>query len=173
MLQKAIGNNVLLSSKRCSPAPRRMGSRPTPANHVFTPKKLTIWVIKSLVTGLCPYQRKSGPFKPSKYKKTRKQLRKFSGIINFYRDMCQNHSELLSPLTDLTPKNVKYDWKDEHQNCFDAIKRVIGRDVLLAYLESNDPFEIHTDASNLKVGAFIPQKGNPIAFYSRKMNSAI
>ena len=54
-------------------------------------------------------------------------------MINFYRDMWQKRSELLAPLTVLTSKNVKYDWKDEHQKCFDAIKRVIGREVLLGY----------------------------------------
>ena len=93
-------------------------------------------------------------------------------MINFYHDMWQKRSELLAPLTALTSKNVKYDWKGEHQKCFDAIKRVIGRGVLLAYPDFNAPFEIHTDASKLQIGAVISQKGKPIAFYSRKMNSA-
>ena len=105
--------------------------------------------------------------------KTRKQLRQFIGMINFYRDMWQKRSEILAPLAALTSKNVKYDWKDEHQKCFEAIKRVIGREVLLGYPGFNAPFEIHTDASKLQLGAFISQKGKPIAFYSRKMNSAL
>ena len=67
---------------------------------------------------------------------------------------------------------LKYDWKDKHQKCFDAIKRVIGREVLLAYPDFNAPFEIHTDSSKLNIGAVISKKGNPIAFYSRKINSA-
>ena len=104
--------------------------------------------------------------------KTRKQLRQFIGMINLYRAMWKNRSELLAPLTALTSKNVKYDWKDEHQKCFEAIKRVIGREVLLVYPDFNALFEIHTDASKLKIGAVISQKGKPIAFYSRKMNSA-
>ena len=70
-------------------------------------------------------------------------------MINFYRDMWQNLSEPLAPLTALTSKNVKYNWKDKHQKCFDAIKCVIGRKVLLSYLEFNAPFEIHTDATEL------------------------
>ena len=93
-------------------------------------------------------------------------------MINFYRDMWQKCSELLAPLTALTSKNVKYDWKDEHQKFFDAIKRVIGREVLLAYPDFNAPFEIHTDAYKFQFGAVISQKGKPIAFYYRKMNSA-
>ena len=84
----------------------------------------------------------------------------------------EKRSELLAPLTALTSKNVKYDWKEEHQRCFEAIKRVIGREVLLGYPDSNALFEIHTDASKSQLGAAISQKGKPIAFYSRKMNSA-
>ena len=86
--------------------------------------------------------------------------------------MWQKRSELLAPLTALTSKNIKYDRKDEHQRCFDAIKCVIGREVFLAYPDFNAPFEIYTDASKLQIGAVISQKGKPIALYSRKMNSA-
>ena len=42
----------------------------------------------------------------------------------------------------------------------------------MAYPDFNAMFQIHTDASKLKIGAIISQKGNPIAFYSLKMNSA-
>ena len=42
----------------------------------------------------------------------------------------------------------------------------------MAYLDFNAPFEIHNDASKQQIGAFISIKGKPIAFYSRKMNSA-
>ena len=103
--------------------------------------------------------------------KTRKQLRQFIGMINLYCDMWQKRSELLAPLTALTSKNVKCDWKEEHQKCFDSIKRMIDLEVLLAYLDFNPSFEIHNDASKLQIGTFISQKGKPIAFYSRKMNS--
>ena len=66
--------------------------------------------------------------------KTCIQLRQFIGMINFYRDMWQKRSELLAPLTALTSKNVKYDWKDEHQRCFDAIKCVIGRELFASLI---------------------------------------
>ena len=93
-------------------------------------------------------------------------------MINFYRDMWQKWSELLAPLTALTSKYSKCEWKDEHQKCFDAIKRVIGLEVLLAHPDFNAPFEIQTDNSKLQIGAVISQMGNPIDFYLRKMNSA-
>ena len=60
---------------------------------------------------------------------------------------------------------IYYTEERRSPKCFDAIKRVIGREVLLAYPEFNAPFEIHTDASKLQIGAVISKKGKPIAFY--------
>ena len=117
-----------------------------------------------------PIQKKVEAIQALPVPKTRKQLRQFIGMINFYRDMWQKSFEFLAPLTALTSKNVKYDWKDEHQKCFDAIKHVIGREVLLAYPYFNATYEIHTDAFKLQIGAVIYQKGNTIAFYSGRMN---
>ena len=86
--------------------------------------------------GVMPIPKKVEAIKVLAVPKTRKQLRQFIGMINFYRDMWQKSSKLLAPLTALTSKNVKYDWKDEHQKCFDAIKRVIGRKYFWATLTS-------------------------------------
>ena len=87
--------------------------------------------------------------------------------------MRKNRASSLAPLTALTSKNVPCcSWTDEHQKSFDTIKRVIGREVLLAYPDFNAPFQIHTDASKTQIGAVMSQNGKPIAFYSRKMNSA-
>ena len=42
------------------------------------------------------------------------------------------------------------------------------RDTLLTYPDSNENFKIHTDSSDLKLGAVILRKGKPIALYGRK-----
>ena len=42
--------------------------------------------------------------------KTRKQLRRFIGMINYYRDMWPRRSDLLAPLTKLTSKTVPWKW---------------------------------------------------------------
>jgi hypothetical protein len=49
---------------------------------------------------------------------TRKELRRFIGMVNYYRDMWVRRSELLAPLTSMTSKNVKFNWTDEHQKVF-------------------------------------------------------
>ena len=57
--------------------------------------------------GVIPIPKKVKAFQALAVPKTHKQLRHFIGMINFYRDMWQKRSELLAPLTDLTPKNFK------------------------------------------------------------------
>jgi RNase H-like domain found in reverse transcriptase len=49
------------------------------------------------------------------------------------------------------------------------MKRVISKETLLAYLDFDKPFVIHTDDSHTQLGAVISQDNKPIAFYSRKL----
>ena len=101
--------------------------------------------------------------------KTKKELRKFIGIVNYYRDMWVRRSHVLAPLASLTSKTTKWKWEAEHQKAFDDMKRIISKETLLAYPDFNEEFVIHTDASHYQLGAVISQRGKPIAFYSRKL----
>jgi hypothetical protein len=103
---------------------------------------------------------------------TRRQLRRFIGMINYYRDMWPRRSDLMAPLTKLCSKTVPFIWTDTEQKAFANLKRIISKETLLAYPDFGKPFEIHTDASDLQLGAVISQGGRPIAFYSRKLNDA-
>jgi RNase H-like domain found in reverse transcriptase len=52
-------------------------------------------------------------------------------------------------------------------------RKIIAREVMLAYPDFNEPFENHTGASHRQLGAVISQQGKPLAFYtSRKLNPA-
>ena len=148
MLQKALGQKILLSSERCSPTPRRLVSRLTPASHASLPTNLNTWVITSLVTGLCPYKESQGHLHPHipKYSQTIAPVYWYDQIISWH---VAKVIWSLCPINCINLKNFKYEWYDEHKKCFDAIKRVIGREVLLAHPDFNAPFEIHTDASKL------------------------
>jgi hypothetical protein len=99
----------------------------------------------------------------------RKDVRRFIGLVNYYRDVWGKRSEILAPLTALTSINVKLTWTDKEQNAFDTMKRIMARETILAYPNFDQPFEIHTDASAFQLGACISQNGKPIAFYSRKL----
>ena len=114
-----------------------------------------------------------------------KQLRRVLGIIQYYRDIWEKRTDLLSPLTDLvgecgTTKSTKkkgtkkapWHWDDIHQKAFESIKTMIARDIVLAYPDFTKKFVIYTDASKRQLGAVITQDNRPLAFFGRKLNGA-
>ena len=130
---------------------------------------LGYWITR---TGVQPMPKKVDAILDIAPPKTKRELRSFIGMVNYYRDMWIRRSELLAPLSALCSKNAKWQWTDVEQTAFEKIKRVISKETLLAYPDFNDTFEIHTDASDYQLGAVISQKGRPIAFYSRKLQDA-
>ena len=114
-----------------------------------------------------------------------KTLRHFLGLVQYYRDLWEKRSDVLAPLTDLVgesgetkvtkrngTKKIPFHWDQSHQKAFEAIKTTIARDVVLAYPDYSQVFEIYTDASSRQLGAVITQRGRPIAFFSRKLSTA-
>ena len=86
--------------------------------------------------------------------------------------MWWHHSEMLAPLTLLISITVPFKWTEIEQKVFIVMKKIISRDVYCAYLNFNQCFDIHTDASDIQMGACISQNKKPIAYYSHKLNLA-
>ena len=102
------------------------------------------------------------------------QLKCFLGMVNYYRDMWPRRSHVLAPLNDLAGKRKRYPWKwtDVAQQAFLAAKNMLIKEAMLNYPDFTKPFHIHSDASDLQLGAVISQNGMPLAYYTRKLNSA-
>ena len=107
------------------------------------------------------------------------------GIIQFYQDIWEKRTHLLTPLTDLvgeygTTKSTKkkgtnkapWHWNNIHQESFEAIKTLIARDIVLVYPDPDftKTFVIYTGASKRQLCAVITQDNRPIAFFSRKLS---
>ncbi len=130
---------------------------------------LGYWITRQ---GIQPVQKKVQAIQEIAAPKDKRQLRRFIGMVNYYRDMWIRRSDVLAPLSKLTSKTAKWKWGEEEQKAFDTMKQIIGRETLLVYPKFDRPFDIHTDASHTQLGAVISQEGKPIAFYSRKLNPA-
>jgi RNase H-like domain found in reverse transcriptase/Reverse transcriptase (RNA-dependent DNA polymerase) len=104
--------------------------------------------------------------------RNKKELRKFIGMVNYYRDMWIRRSDILAPLASLTSKTIKWEWTELHSKAFNLMKNIVSKETLLSYPDFSIPFDVYTDASHTQLGAVICQANKPIAFYSRKLNPA-
>ena len=88
-----------------------------------------------------------------------KDLHRFLGMVQHYRDLWAKHSNMLAPLTllvgecghtkvtrALKTRKVPWHWDEVHQEAFNDAKAVIAKDVALAYPDYSKEFEIYTDA---------------------------
>ena len=99
------------------------------------------------------------------YPKRRKEMRKFMGLVNFYRDMQKDCSHLLAPLAALTSKKRRLKWTKKCEKVFEGVKVVIVGSVMLLYCPHfNKEFVIHTDASNMQLEGVITQGNRPLTF---------
>ena len=68
---------------------------------------------------------------------------------------CRSH--LIKPLNLLTGKS-KFIWTANTQNSFDKVKRMAAEKTMLKYPDFHDKFILHTNASNIQLGApFSPE----------------
>ena len=78
--------------------------------------------------GIQPQHKKVEAIQRLEPPKTKHQLRKFLGMINYYRNMWQRRSHILAPLTAMVSNKAKFVWDDTCQKAFDKIKEVISRE---------------------------------------------
>ena len=73
---------------------------------------------------------------------SKRQLRRFLGMVNYYRDMWQKRSHILARLTKLCSPKAKFVWEKEQQESFDHIKKVISREVMLSFPDFTNKFHV-------------------------------
>jgi hypothetical protein len=92
--------------------------------------------------------------------------------------MWSHRLHILAPLTAKTgapkkgEKPPSFQCISKMQKAFNQMKALMAADVLCVYPDHNKPFHIVTDASDYQLGACIMQEGKPVAYYSKKLNSA-
>ena len=66
-----------------------------------------------------------------------KDIQSFLGFANFYRRFIYNYSDIVLPLNRLTRKGVEWNWTNDCQELFDALKHVFTNAPILAHWEPN------------------------------------
>ena len=88
-----------------------------------------------------------------------KQLKRFLGMVNFYRDIWEKRSHILAPLSKLSnAKGKKFIWGKEQQYAFVKAKEMLERQAILSYPDFSQPFDLYTDASSTQLGQRLYKK---------------
>lgn len=109
--------------------------------------------------------------------KTATEIKRFLGLLGYYRKFIPDLSRITKPMTQCLKKGSKIRPNDkDYIECFERCKTLLTNDPILQYPDFNKEFVVTTDASNLAIGAVLSQ-GNigsdkPIAYASRTLNSS-
>uniref|UniRef100_A0ABD2W2E3 Reverse transcriptase RNase H-like domain-containing protein n=1 Tax=Trichogramma kaykai TaxID=54128 RepID=A0ABD2W2E3_9HYME len=108
--------------------------------------------------------------------KNLRDLRRFTGLISWYRRFVPNVASLAAPLNNLLCKNVRWTWGETQEKAFNTLKEHLIKAPILACPNFSETFILQTDASNDGLGAVLTQnidgKERVIAYASRTLNKA-
>ncbi|KAF9744818.1 Retrovirus-related Pol polyprotein from transposon 17.6, partial [Nosema granulosis] len=115
-------------------------------------------------------------FKNYKKPSNIEELRRFLGIVNYYRKFIKNRAQKSEPVSKLLRKDVAFVWTDSQDLSFELLKKEILGDKCLMQPDFKKRFTLTTDASNRGLGVVLSQEDNgierPVAFASRGLRPA-
>ena len=109
---------------------------------------------------------------------TKSQLRRFVGMINFYRRFLPQIATTLAPLFKLVDKSRSKEitWSEQATTAFEKAKSDLAQATILAFPRTTDPLAITTDASSEAVGGVLQQwhdnHWEPLGFFSKALEKA-
>lgn len=108
--------------------------------------------------------------------KTITEIKRFLGLLGYYRKFIPDFARIAKPLTQCLKKGSKIVIDKNYSDCFEKCKALLTNDPILQYPDFSKEFLLTTDASNVAVGAILSQgaigSDKPIAYASRTLNSS-
>ena len=92
------------------------------------------------------------------------EVRSFLGFCNYYRKFIHQYAMIAKPLYKLisgdnaSKKKSRIQWNDDCETAFKYLKEKCSTTPILAYANYKKPFKIHTDASEIGLGAVLYQE---------------
>ena len=97
------------------------------------------------------------------------EIRSFLGLAGYYRRFVEGFSKLASPLTQLTRKNVKFQWNENCEKSFEELKHRLVTAPILSIPSGSGGFIVYSDASNNGLGRVVMQNGKVVAYASKQV----
>ena len=109
---------------------------------------------------------------------TKKEVRSFLGLVNYYCAHIPLFAAISAPLSDLTRKRQlnKVQWGETQERAFLTLQECLRKKPILKLPDHQKPLILRMNASNCGLGASLMQEHNdklyPVAYASKKLSSA-
>ena len=81
-----------------------------------------------------------------------KDVQKFLGLTNYYRQFVKDFTRVAKPLHEMTRKNVKWDWEERQQKVFEELKKRFIIEPVLVTPDLNKEMRVEADVSDFVTG---------------------
>lgn len=99
------------------------------------------------------------------------EVRSFHDLATFYRCFIKDFGKIATPFTDYLKKGQFY-WGQEQQASFDLLKSKLTSASVLALPNFDKFFEVKIDASKVRIGVVLMQRGRFVEYFSEKLCKA-
>lgn len=127
-------------------------------------------------SGIAPNPNKVSSIAERPAPRNLKELLSFVQACSWYRRFINNFAEIARPLTNLTRKNVKWEWTSRQSEAFQQLKTLLTSTPILRQADPTKPYLVKTDASAYAIGACLLQgegpEERPIEYASRLLTRA-
>ncbi|GMF50655.1 unnamed protein product [Phytophthora fragariaefolia] len=109
--------------------------------------------------------------------KNQTEHRQWLGLTNYLHKYTKDYASLIQPMPSLLKKDVAWDWRPEHQDALEAVKKSLASAPVVMLPDTSRPFDVVCDASDFAIGCALMQFDNEgrervVSYQSRQMTPA-
>ena len=99
-------------------------------------------------------------------------VKRLCGMVQYLAKFLPNLANDLTPLRNLTRKDVPWEWTTDCERAFHTVKQKMTKAPILAYYNPDDKLTLQADSSKDGMAAVLLQQGRPIEFASGALTPA-
>jgi len=109
--------------------------------------------------------------------KSMKDVQKFLGLANYYRQFVKDFAKIAKPLHKMTRKEMKWNWGERQQKAFEELKERFMTEPVLVTPDLDKEMRVEVDASDFAIGGVLlmkceDERWRPVAYISKLLNEA-
>jgi len=107
-----------------------------------------------------------------------KDVQKFLGLANYYRQFIQGFLSIARPLHDMVKKDKKWEWTKKQEKAFEKLKKRFMQELVLVAPDLDKKMRMEVDVSDYVTGGVLSVevgdgKWRPVAYLSKFLNEDV